>query len=873
MSQPKKAGAFYRQLQKQHRHQTPNQRLSTLQRQKADITKRNKPKERNASYVSAERSPRSSTAFSPAPYFVVREAVADHQKMVHTIEQRVLQLEQDQAPKTPSITVGEMANMLQAYEEQVLQRTQLQSQALQQQALNSVFSTDIFTNLLQQFESLKARWDDFFGGTAQQQRSLDVLTQTTQEQTQCDIQNLRQELNSQLTQSQLDTQTQLTQLTQLMKDAQTQAQVQSQIDTQTQTQAQAQFQAQLDTQTQFQSQLQAQLQSQIDTQTQAQSQLQAQLQSQLDTQTQVQSQCQAQIDTQTQFQSRFQAQLDTQTQEQAQIQAQFQEQIQAQTQEQLRQFAAELVMHATKFRECCQGAEQVHQDIFQKIDGLNAQLQRHAQISAQVDDIRQLYQGLVDRQNDQILPQYSELHDKVLRLQSEAVAEKDVQILRDTLQSLKSQCGEQYDHHSQHIAVTQAKLQEVDDKHQVMQNNLSVLRDTLMSTTTTLQGVQNTQDAVNLSVNLTLDQFNNRSKNQDAELSRIDKCATELQFSLAAVLVDVKHLFGELQQSLSGQKMLAQNTATSDEKLSRLEAELKQNDVYMRDIHQEFETKMQQLHEQHEKMNIIAKTTQQENITMHQQHTAELAHLAQTTQEHHLITQQLKSQQEQHGDGVARLDLAVQQLHNHRATDQQTAHNQTLALEQKIEQKMNQQHQQYREHLDTIQRSVGDHASKLQELITSYEACQRFVADISAQVKDIKDQQQVLTSQAPGYDKKIESLQKRYQQLHAIMVSNMEETERLNVNITEVIDYHKKMDQQYREAATLYENRQNEYVSALHDKDMQLKTLEADVKKQLEQMESRITTMQAPTDNIQNSRLSSRIEELAQPKYVTPKKV
>ena len=172
------------------------------------------------------------------------------------------------------------------------------------------------------------------------------------------------------------------------------------------------------------------------------------------------------------------------------------------------------------------------------------------------------------------------------------------------------------------------------------------------------------------------------------------------------------------------------------------------------------------------------------------------------------------------------------------------------------------------------------------------------IQDVRAQLEGAKDEQCKIMKQNMNLSKLCESieneyksisanfkqqydtLQKRYQQLHTIMVSNMEETERGNQSVRELIEVHTRIEKDYKDVTTSYEQQQNEYQESLKERDARLKLLEDQVKQQLDSVDSRLVTLQHSSEQgvggvggvNSRARLSSRLEELAQPRQITQKK-
>ena len=129
-----------------------------------------------------------------------------------------------------------------------------------------------------------------------------------------------------------------------------------------------------------------------------------------------------------------------------------------------------------------------------------------------------------------------------------------------------------------------------------------------------------------------------------------------------------------------------------------------------------------------------------------------------------------------------------------------------------------------------------------------------------------------------NFKQQYDTLQKRYQQLHTIMVSNMEETERGNQSVRELVDVHTRIEKDYKDITNSYEQQQQEYQESLKERDSRLKLLEDQVKHQLGSVDSRLGEIQRAGGQVGNAnssirgRLSSRLEELSQPRQITQKK-
>ena len=154
---------------------------------------------------------------------------------------------------------------------------------------------------------------------------------------------------------------------------------------------------------------------------------------------------------------------------------------------------------------------------------------------------------------------------------------------------------------------------------------------------------------------------------------------------------------------------------------------------------------------------------------------------------------------------------------------------------------------------------------------TSKQASQKTL-EMSETCKLLDNQFQFISG---NFKSQYETLQKRYQELHTISVSNMEETERGNQGVRELIELHTRIEQEYKDMTNSYEQQQKEYKMSLSQRDDRLQLLEDQVKSQLDNVDYRLTCLQDQSGDNSNgkSTLSARIEELSQPRHITPKKI
>ena len=118
-----------------------------------------------------------------------------------------------------------------------------------------------------------------------------------------------------------------------------------------------------------------------------------------------------------------------------------------------------------------------------------------------------------------------------------------------------------------------------------------------------------------------------------------------------------------------------------------------------------------------------------------------------------------------------------------------------------------------------------------------------------------------------------ETLQKRYQQLHVIMISNVDENERGNNNVKELIELHQKIENEYKEMSLAYKNQYEDYKKSLQERDDKLTTLEKQIQSQIMSAENKMFDIEnRPERESSITKTGSRINELAQPKFITPKK-
>jgi chromosome segregation ATPase len=197
-----------------------------------------------------------------------------------------------------------------------------------------------------------------------------------------------------------------------------------------------------------------------------------------------------------------------------------------------------------------------------------------------------------------------------------------------------------------------------------------------------------------------------------------------------------------------------------------------------------------------------------------------------------------------------------------------------------IEQKIDEIKQEFNSHvtesaqttskLDSLTDQVNTIEKKSDELNTKTDLATRKALDLSETCRLLDEEYKLISS---TFKSQYDALQKRYQELHTIMVSNMEETERGNQSVRELIDLHSRIEQEYKELTSSYEQQQLEYKTSLQQRDDRLKLLEDQFKQQLDHVGSQLTTLQEQGDSSSaRPTHSARIEELAQPRHITQKK-
>jgi DNA repair exonuclease SbcCD ATPase subunit len=172
-------------------------------------------------------------------------------------------------------------------------------------------------------------------------------------------------------------------------------------------------------------------------------------------------------------------------------------------------------------------------------------------------------------------------------------------------------------------------------------------------------------------------------------------------------------------------------------------------------------------------------------------------------------------------------------------------------MKMEIERDMVKQHETLTKHLQKVQ----ELETQLQQYIEQRNQMLRENENLTLIYKKLDTDYQTFIKE---FKSQYDMLQKRYHQIHTIMISNMEETEKTNQTVRDLIDLHKRMEEEYKSMFMAYEKQQNEYKTSLQEKDTQLKTIES----LLTENNTNTTTTKLPT----------RIDELAVPKHITPKK-
>jgi len=178
--------------------------------------------------------------------------------------------------------------------------------------------------------------------------------------------------------------------------------------------------------------------------------------------------------------------------------------------------------------------------------------------------------------------------------------------------------------------------------------------------------------------------------------------------------------------------------------------------------------------------------------------------------------------------------------------------------------------------IDAIKTEFTSQNQSMLEKVVDVDASQRQLVQSTEHWQDtyrLLDEQFQLIRDT--FKTQYETLQKRYQELHTIMVSNMEETERGNQSVRELIELHARVEQEYKDMTQSYDQQQKEYKMSLLQRDGRLQLLEEQVKLQLDNVDHRLTCLQNQTGDaaVGKPTLSARLDELAQPRHITPKKL
>jgi chromosome segregation ATPase len=147
-----------------------------------------------------------------------------------------------------------------------------------------------------------------------------------------------------------------------------------------------------------------------------------------------------------------------------------------------------------------------------------------------------------------------------------------------------------------------------------------------------------------------------------------------------------------------------------------------------------------------------------------------------------------------------------------------------------------------------LEKTVQEQNHILQQNIDLSELCMVLDNEYKAISENFKEQYDIL--------------QKRYQQLHTIIVSNMEETERGNQNVRDLVDIHTRIEKDYKSITNAYEKQQEDFNKSLKERDARLKVLEDKLKQK----------GVGAVSGIGSSKLSTRLEELSQPKRIQESK-
>ena len=504
-------------------------------------------------------------------------------------------------------------------------------------------------------------------------------------------------------------------------------------------------------------------------------------------------------------------------------------------------------------------------------------LQKYDQLTNSINELKEQYQQKQDKQHNQ------DIQDK----QQYQLAINETDIKLDKLKMEMNELKNMIATHNDVTALKSLLSEQQEQKYNKTFNDLTCSLNTLTQTSEELKATFQTQwHVLNEKLSHTEASVGSHEKQIDELGAKLD-----LKYNEAINVATTKATDAITDIMEMKVKQLSNQVNANQEELAQQLRQLQQTqftlETTMQQRHEESQQQFeQQLHQM--KVNLTAQMedrTQQKYQAMVDDISKDVktltTDLTETQQNVHNLELLLlvnKTNLEQHYHSLQQLvktactnveQPLTQQIHN--LSEQFNQHElKLITLDDKCNGKCNELDNKWNDKYDALDNRLNDRCKMIEETTqTQLQTQVQKVNNDTQQLHQLHQQQQKEWDE--NINKQIDTIHKRFQQLHTVVVSNMEETERINVNVASVIECHNKIEQELKTMIMMYENNPNISVGILKEKEDKLIALEAEVRQQLNNMENHIKAFQQPTDGTLN-RISSRLDELAQPKYITPKK-
>lgn len=539
-------------------------------------------------------------------------------------------------------------------------------------------------------------------------------------------------------------------------------------------------------------------------------------------------------------------------------------------------------------------------------------------IKTKYDSLKAEYQYLIKELS-------SQFENRINSLTSTSKHEAIIKSLEKRIAELKAKASEEYgrlksDHNKIITDVKNTLLDKIHEKQakiKDLETQINIIYETTTKKTETSELKENLEDIIQ-KASIYTQELENQSlriskdfASRDQRINTLEKLIAEYSSKAITTQDEIQNDYQKIIDALEKQMEIRLNElkATDEALLNQSQADYKQYEEMYQSLKEEYRVahedskariveKQEQIDALTKKLQVMEDKSTEEYKTIKQEHDS----LVKDMKEH--IRNEMVQRREHINHIEEKLSDLIQNSTKHMksqiqqletASQEKDKRIQTLESEtHKLFEQVNVEVQKLSSEIDTINARLASAKEELQSQLVSQtfeldtnsqkikkleDKLQKSIetnAIIKQQTTEILEMQKSLGEEHKSFNKKfneqVGALQKRYHQLHTIMLSNMEEAEQGAQSVKELISLHHNLESEYKKVIQSYEEQHEDYKRSLQEKDQRLKSLETQVKEQLEQVEHRISTIGNEGRN-SGHKQRTRIDELAIPKHVTQKKV